>query len=125
MIFSLEAVLSQVTAEPPNPSTVTETHNLTLVWSYSLRGAISFATFTNNSDTIVSRQQDGSISVVPKYRDRFTTNITETQAWLKIHRVQITDQGKYQFILSAINTPIIQEEVEVIVQSKCLGAKIK
>ena len=123
VIFSLEAVLSQVTARPPKTSAVIETHDLTLVWSYSLRGSISFATFTNNSDTIASRQQDGSISVVQKYRDRFTTNITDTQAWLQIRRVQITDQGNYQFFLSASSTPIIQEEVEVIVHSKYLEAK--
>ena len=125
MIFSFEAVLSQLTARPPKTSTLIEKDNVTLMWSYSLGGSINFATFTNNSDTIASRQQDESISVEQKYQARFTANITDTQAWLQIRSVQSTDQGNYQFFLSASSTPVIQEDVEVIVHSKCLEAKVK
>lgn len=115
-------MLSQVSTRPSDPSIVVETEDLTLVWNYVLGGAITFGQFANVTDgsvPIASRTaQDESLSVEQPYQDRFTADITTTQARLRIREVQVSDQGKYQFFLSASNSANIQEEVEVIVHCK-------
>ena len=122
MFFCLGAAVSTLTAPPPDPSFATETHDLTLVWNYTLDGSVAFAQFLNitggGSGERIARQlsQGGSVNVEPKYQDRFSVVITDSQASLTIRGVQTSDQGKYQFSLSPTGTGNILDDVEVIVQ---------
>ena len=114
--------MSTLTAPPPDPSFAIETHDLTLVWNYTLDGSVAFAQFLNitggGSGERIARQlsQGGSVNVEPKYQDRFSVVITDSQASLTIRGVQSSDQGKYQFSLSPTGSGNIRDDVEVIVQ---------
>ena len=125
MFFCLEAAVTALTAPPPDPSFAIETRDLTLVWKYTLDGSVAFAQFLNitrgGSGERIARQlsQGGSVNVEPKYQDRFTVVITDSQASLKIRGVQSSDQGNYQFALSPTGSGDIFDEVEVIVQGTC------
>ena len=120
MIFCLEAAVTTLTASPLDQSFATETRDFTLVWEYTLDGSAAFAQFVNitggGSGDRIARLLSGSVNVDPKYQDRFTVVITDSQASLKIHGVQSSDQGKYRFTLSPTGTGNILDEVEVIVQ---------
>ena len=121
MIFFLEAAVTTLTAFPSDRTFAIETRDFTLVWDYTLDGSVFFAQFLNitgggGGDTIARRGQSGSVNVEPKYQDRFTVVITDSQASLKIRGVQSSDQGKYRFTLSASGSGNIFDEVEVIVQ---------
>ena len=122
MIFCLEAAVTTLTASPLDRSFAIETRDFTLVWEYTLDGSVAFAQFSNitggGSGERIARQlsQGGSANVEAKYQDRFTVVITDSQASLKIHGVQSSDQGKYQFTLSPTGNGNILDEVEVIVQ---------
>ena len=125
MIFCLEAAETTLTRSPSDRTFAIETRDFTLVWDYTLDGSVLFAQFLNITgggagDTIALRVQDGSVVVEPKYQDRFTVAITDSQASLKIRGVQSSDQGKYRFTLSASGSGSgssnILHEVEVIVQ---------
>ena len=121
MFFCLEAAVTALTASPPDLLFATETRDLTLVWEYTLDGSVTFAQFLNitgGGNERIARQlsQSGSVNVESKYQDRFNVVITDSQASLKIHGVQSSDQGKYQFNLIPIGSGEIVDEVEVIVQ---------
>ena len=114
--------MTALTAPPPDPSFAIETRDLTLVWKYTLDGSVAFAQFLNitggGSGERIARQlsQGGSVNVEPKYQDRFTVVITDSEASLTIHGVQRSDQGKYQFSLSPTGSGNVLNEVVVIVQ---------
>ena len=120
MIFCLEAAVTTLTASPLDQSFAIETRDFTLVWEYTLDGSAAFAQFVNitggGSGDRIARLLSGSVNVDPKYQDRFTVVITDSQASLKIHGVQSSDQGKYRFILSPTGSGNILDDVEVIVQ---------
>ena len=122
MFFCLEAAVTTLTASPPDPSFAIETRDLTLVWKYTLDGSVAFAQFLNvtggGSGERIARQlsEGGSVNVEPKYQDRFSVVITNSQASLTIRGVQRSDQGKYQFSLSPTGSGNVLDEVEVIVQ---------
>lgn len=123
MILCLEAAVTTLKVRPPDPSFATETNDFTLVWEYTLEGSVLFAQFLNitggGSGERIARQLLGrSVNVEPKYQDRFTVVITDSQASLKIRGVQRPDQGKYQFTLSSTGSGNILDDVEVIVQGK-------
>ena len=114
--------MTTLTATPPDPSFAIETFDLTLVWEYTLDGSVLFAQFVNFTGSAsgerIARQlsQGGSVNVEPKYQDRFTVAITDSQASLKIRGVKSSDQGQYRFSLSPTGSGNIRHEVEVIVQ---------
>ena len=114
--------MTTLTARPPDPSFAIETCDLTLVWNYTLDGSVAFAQFLNvtgdGSGERIARQlsQGGSVNVEPKYQDRFTVVITDSQASLTIRGVQRSDQGKYRFSLSPTGSGNILDDMEVIVQ---------
>ena len=120
MIFCLEAAVTTLTASPLDQSFAIETRDFTLVWEYTLDGSAAFAQFVNitggGSGDRIARLLSGRVNVDPKYQDRFTVVITDSQASLKIHGVQSSDQGKYRFTLSPTGSGNILDEVEVIVQ---------
>lgn len=116
-------MVSQVTSSPQNPSVANETYDLTLVWNYNIGGAIIFARFANVTGggiDRIARIVSGSVIVETKYKDRFHANISESQAWLNILRVQRSDEGIYQFDLSPTSGDSISKKVELIVHCKCL-----
>lgn len=122
MFFCVEAAVTTLTAPPSDPSFAIETRDLTLVWEYTLDGSVAFAQFFNitgggNGERIARQlSQGGSVNVEPKYRDRVTVVITDSQASLKIQGVRRSDQGKYRFTLSPSGSGGIFDEVDVIVQ---------
>ena len=99
MIFSLEAAVTRLTASPPDPSFAIETRDLTLVWDYILDGSVAFALFLNltgggNAERIARQLFGRSVIVEPKYQDRFTVVLTDSQASLfniLAHRKLIVD----------------------------------
>ena len=121
MFFCPEAAVTTLTASPPDPSFSIETRDLTLVWEYTLDGSVLFAQFLNvtgggSGERIARQVQGGSLNLDPKYQDRFTMVITDSQASLTIRGVQSSDQGKYRFTLSPTGSGNIFDEVEVIVE---------
>ena len=83
-LLSIKAAVTTLTESPSDPSFAIETHNFTLVWKYTLDGSAAFAQFLNitggGSGERIARQLSGSVNVEPKYQDRFTVVITDSQA---------------------------------------------
>ena len=107
---------------PSTPSFVEELHSITLVWNYTLDGTVVLASFLRNTgggiEEIV-RKQNGMTTVSRSFQGRFSANITNTRAWLKIVRVQRSDDGKYQFDLTPTTIgERLQHEVTVVVRCK-------
>ena len=124
VVFCLEAVVSQLTSSPQNPTIANETSDLTLMWKYSIGGPIILARFDNitggGNDRIARRVVVGDIMVEAKYQDRFCANISDSQAWLKIHRVQRSDKVMYEFDLEPTTGSRISNKLELIVHCKCV-----
>ena len=107
---------------PTTPSFVEELHDITLVWNYTLDGTVSLASFLRNTRggiEEIARKQTGMTTVSPSFEGRFSANISNIQAWLKIVRVQRSDDGKYEFELSSsIIGNRLRHEVTVVVKCK-------
>ena len=107
---------------PTTPSFVEELHDITLVWNYTLDGTVSLASFLRNTGggiEEIARKQTGMTTVSPSFEGRFSANISNIQAWLKIVRVQRSDDGKYEFELSSsIIGNRLRHEVTVVVKCK-------
>ena len=130
-VFCLEAVVSQLTSSPDDPTIANETSDLTLMWKYNAVSSIIVATFGNitggGDDRIARRVGANDIIVEAKYQDRFRANISDSQAWLKILRVQRSDEGMYEFRLErgdGDGIPIT-DQLELIVRCKCLPLLIQ
>ena len=107
---------------PSTPSFVEELRDITLVWNYTLESDVLLASFLRNTVggiEEIARKANGMTTVNPSFLSRFSANITNTQAWLKIVRVQRSDDGKYEFELtpSAIGKKL-EHEVTVVVNCK-------
>ena len=118
-------MVSQLTSSPDDPTIANETSDLTLMWKYNAVGSIIVATFGNIpgggvSDRIARRVGANDIEVEAKYQDRFRANISDSQAWLKILRVQRSDEGMYEFGLEPGAGFTISGQLELIVYCKCL-----
>ena len=97
-------MVSQLTSSPDDPTIANETSDLTLMWKYNAVGSIIIATFGSITgggvgDRIARRVGANDIMIEAKYQDRFRANISDSQAWLKILRVQRSDEGMYDFRL--------------------------
>lgn len=107
---------------PPTPSFIEELHDITLVWNYTLDGTVILASFLRNTGggiKEIARKQNGMTTVIPSFQGRFSANVTNTQAWLKIVGVQRTDDGKYEFELTPSTIgKRLQHEVTVVVKCK-------
>ena len=124
VVFCLEAVVSQLTSSPDDPTIANETSDLTLMWKYNAVGSIIVATFANItvggvSDRIARRVGANDIKVEAKYQDRFRANISDSQAWLKILRVQRSDEGMYDFRMEPTAGDTISGQLRLIVHCKC------
>ena len=128
-VFCLEAVVSQLTSSPDDPTIANETSDLTLMWKYNAVSSIIVATFGNitggGDDRIARRIGANDIIVEAKYQDRFRANISDSQAWLKILRVQRSDEGMYNFRLEPGAGNTISGQLELIVRCKCLPLLIQ
>ena len=118
-------MVSQLTSRPDDPTIANETSDLTLMWKYNAVGSIILATFANTTgggvgDRIARRVGANDIMVEAKYQDRFRANISDSQAWLKILRVQRSDEGMYEFGLEPGAGFTISGQLELIVHCKCL-----
>ena len=117
----LEAANSQfIVPTPLNPSYVEERQEITLVWNYTLDGTVDRASFTRNTgggDKEIARKESGSTILRPGFQSgRFSADASDTQAWLKITRVQKSDQGMYGISLFPTGIGFLQDKVEVIVR---------
>ena len=105
---------------PLNPSYVEELQEITLVWNYTLVGSVDRAIFTldtGGGDEEIAWKQSGSTNVRPGFQSgRFSANASDTQAWLKITRVQKSDQGMYGINLTPTGVGLLQNKVDVIVR---------
>ena len=130
VVFCLEAVVSQLTSSPDDPTIANETSDLTLMWKYNAVGSIIIATFGYTTgggvrDRIARRIGANDIMVEAKYQDRFRANISDSQAWLKILRVQRSDEGRYEFRLEPRAGNPFSGQLELIVHCKCLPLLIQ
>ena len=105
---------------PLNPSYVEELQEITLVWNYTLVGSVDRAIFTldtGGGDEEIARKQSGSTNLRPGFQSgRFSADASDTQAWLKITRVQKSDQGMYGITLTPTGIGFLQNKVDVIVR---------
>ena len=118
-------MVSQLTSSPDDPTIANETSDLTLMWKYNAVGSIIVATFGGVGDRIARRVGANDIMVETKYQDRFRANISDSQAWLKILRVQRSDEGMYDFRLEPAAGNTISGQLELIVHCKCLPLLIQ
>ena len=121
VVFCLEAVVSQLISSPDDPTIANETSDLTLMWKYNAVGSIIVATFVGVGGRIARRVGANDIMVEAKYQDRFRANISDSQAWLKLLRVQRSDEGMYDFRLEPGDGSPISGQVELVVRCKCLS----
>ena len=117
----LEAASSQfILPTPLDPSYVEEVQEITLVWNYTLDGTLSIAAFTRDTGggaEEIARKQSGNVILRPGFQSgRFSADASDTQAWLKITRVQKSDQGMYGISLIPTGIGNLQNEVKVIVR---------
>ena len=122
-------MLSQLTSSPDDPTIANETSDLTLMWKYNAVSSIIVATFGDitggGDDRIARRIGTNDIIIDAKYQDRFRANISDSQAWLKILRVQRSDEGMYNFGLEPGAGNTIFDQLELIVHCKCLPLLIQ
>ena len=123
-------MVSQLTSSPDDPTIANETSDLTLMWKYNAVGSIIIATFANTTgggvgDRIARRIGANDIMVEAKYQDRFRANISDSQAWLKILRVQRSDEGMYEFWLEPETGNTISGQLRLIVHCKCVPLLIQ
>ena len=105
---------------PLNPSYVEELQEITPVWNYTLVGSVDRAIFTldtGGGDEEIARKQSGNKILHPGFQSgRFSADASDTQAWLKITRVQKSDQGMYGISLIPTGIGSLLNKVDVIVR---------
>ena len=119
--LSLEAATTQfILPTPLDPSYVEELQEITLVWNYTLDGSVYSASFTRDTgggDEEIARKQSGNTILRPGFQSgRFSADASDTQAWLKITRVQKSDEGKYGINMVVTPTGFLQNKVDVFVR---------
>ena len=94
------------------------------MWNYTLDGTVDRAIFardTGGGDEEIARKQAGNTTLSPGFQSgRFSADASDTQAWLKITRVQKSDQGMYGITLLATPTGFLQDKVYVFVRCEYL-----
>ena len=90
------------------------------MWNYTLDGTVNTASFTRDTgggDEEIARKQSGNTILHPGFQSgRFSADASDNQAWLKITRVQKSDQGMYGITVVATSIGFLQNKVEVIVR---------
>ena len=103
-----------------------EGQDITVEWSYILDGEVGAATFNNVTGAVkveMGKQfRTGNATLNQK---RFSAEVLNTQAQLRICAVQISDQGKHELIIFTTGVSNLGDVVDVIVQCKYLQITIK
>ena len=90
------------------------------MWNYTLDDTVNTASFTRDTgggDEEIARKQSGNTILRPGFPSVwFSADASETQAWLKITRVQKSDQGMYGINLTPTGVGLLQNKLEVIVR---------
>ena len=90
------------------------------MWNYTLDGSVDRASFTRDTgggDEEIARKQSGNTILHPSFqRGQFSVDASDTQAWLKITRVQKSDQGMYGITVVPTGIGLLQNKVDVIVR---------
>ena len=91
------------------------------MWNYTLDGTVNTASFTRDTgggdEEIARKQSAGNTILRPSFPSgRFSADASETQAWLKITRVQKSDQGMYGINLTPTGVGLLQNKLDVIVR---------
>ena len=103
-----------------------EGQDITVEWSYTLDGEVGSATFNNVTGAVkIEMGKQFSTGNVTLNQERFSAEVSNTQAQLRICAIQISDQGKYELIILATGVGNLGDVVEVIVQCKYLQITIK
>ena len=119
--LSLEAATTQfILPTPLDPSYVEELQEITLVWNYTLDGTVHTASFTRDTgggNEEIARKQSGNTIFRPGFQSgQFSADASDTHAWLKITRVQKSDQGMYGIVLTPTGIGFLQNKVDVFVR---------
>ena len=90
------------------------------MWNYTLDGTVHTASFTRDTgggNEEIARKQSGNTILRPGFQSgRFNADASDTQAWLKITRVQKSDQGMYGINVVPTGIGTLLDKVEVIVR---------
>ena len=120
------------TAVPSDPFTVLEGNNVSLEWSYDLRGG-SFRRFEFSEVTsappilILEMDKVGQTPVYVEndYIGRLQVNVTTTQTSITILGANRTvDSKDYQFDILQLGSPVVASAVRISVQCKYNHAQI-
>ena len=111
------------TATPPDPFSVLEGKNITLVWQYNLDGSFGDVIFqflgSSATLTIVDKHDINVDAVVPEsvYQGRIQEYINATQAEITIFELQRSESGEYE--IQAVNSKRQRAINKVTVQVQC------
>ena len=117
--FFLGSAVTQFSLKPLDQWKVLEGQNITFVWRYSLDGTIDLAKFINvTGGAQIAKNVVGTTTVLPNFQQRFTADISDTEATITMLAVKRSDQGKFEFDVTTSNGGLLNHEVELIVQCK-------
>lgn len=92
------------------------------MWRYTLDGTILLAKFLNvtgGDTTIIASNSGGPTTVRPNFQERFTADISVTQAKITMLAVQMSDDRKnLELDIVTSSSGFIRDQVELIVQCK-------
>ena len=121
LVFFLGGAVTQFISKPPDQWKVLAGQNITFVWRYSLDGTIDSARFVNitgGASIMILMNIVGTTIVVPNFQQRFTANISDTEATITMLAVKRSDQGKFEFDVTTSNGGLLHHDVELIVPCK-------
>ena len=123
LFFPGTASITAIISNPSNRSYATEGQNLTLVWTYTLDGAVALAQFNIITESgsgllIGKRFGPGVITVEPEYQVRFRAQATDTRAELNIFAVQRSDEATYRLNVIPTGSGSLVQLVVLIVSCK-------
>ena len=121
-MFCFVELAPTITATPPNPFSVLEGNNITLVWQYNLDGSFGdvLLQFLGSETLVIVDKHDINVdAAVPEsvYQGRIQENINATQAEITIFALQRSESGEYD--IQVVNSGRQRESNKVIVQVQC------
>lgn len=120
--LSLDTATTAFMTKPPNPTIVQEGKSFTLQWTYTLDGTVVIAQFYNTtgggSVLIGKAIGTGNISVESDYQGRFSGQVTNTKAELRIVKMQRSELLTCRFGLTPTHSGGLSHDVEIIVHCK-------
>ena len=122
-VFLETANITAFITKSSSPSYAVKGQNLTLVWTYSLDGAVGVAEFSVIASSRIEilfgkKFGPGVITVDPEYQARFRAQATNTRAELNILAVQRLDERTYGVNVAPTGAGSLVQSVVVIVNCK-------